>query len=118
MTDAEKTLTATVAAAGFAVTPIPPALPSHKRLLADWFLVDTEDGILNYATAEDVQQSHMVDGSDDDDGCYWSYSVVGIYQVKAGALTACDLKSWEQQATQEQREAELNRKYYESLRYE
>lgn len=113
MTTATKTLADTVAAAGFAVQAVPPVLPSHKRLLADGFLVDTDDGILRYATAEDVEQSHMLD---DEGECYWA-DIIGIYQVKSGVITACDMEGWAREETQERKDNEEDAEYRENLKY-
>jgi len=87
-------ITPIVAANGFAVRAVQPSPPACKRLLSDGFIVDTDDGILRYRETIDVEQSHMVDG-------VWCHDVVGVYQVKGGNITACDMAGWakdEQQA--------------------
>lgn len=105
-------ITPTIHANGFAVQPVAPVLPAHKRLLADGFLVDTDDGIRWYAKTDDVEQHHIIAETGE-----W-IDVIGIYQIKGGVLTACDVEGWARDEQQALRDDATDAAYRSSLKYD
>jgi hypothetical protein len=92
----EQTLTATVAAAGFAVHAVAPAPDASKRLMhGTHYLVECDDAIYRYADLSGVN-NHL-----DEETGHWDSCVVGAYLCNNGTLTPLDMLGIESDAVQE-----------------
>lgn len=92
----EQTLTATVAAAGFAVKAVAPAPNADERLAhGSYWLVDCDDEIYRLRDPGKLDE-HM----DDETGAFKSY-VVGVYEVTNGVMKPLDMLGLENDYRQE-----------------